>query len=42
MQEAPTGADETPLVGFSWLLSTRPARENYDAQSGDTFENDEI
>jgi hypothetical protein len=36
MQEAPTGADENPLVGFDWLLSTRPARENYDAQSGDT------
>ena len=36
MQEAPTGADENPLVGFDWLLSTRPARENYDAQWGDT------
>jgi hypothetical protein len=36
MQEAPTGADENPLVGFDWLLSTRPARDNYDAQWGDT------
>ena len=36
MQEAPTGADEKTLIGFDWLLSTRPARENYDAQWGDT------
>jgi hypothetical protein len=36
VQEVPTRADENPLVGFDWLLSTRPASENYDAQSGDT------
>ena len=32
----PTEADEKRLVGFDWVLSTRPAGENYDAQSGDT------